>query len=102
MHHLEFFTEWTVANGQTVIIDNLKYKIRVSTFRATFPYPFTAITVDAEPVSKTSAHYIEVRKALQDDWSIDLLDPYLDVDTFVSVCEQVGIYQEEDEVSTRD
>lgn len=64
---------WLEHDGKTVTIDRIKYKIKVSSYRARYPYPHDVITVDAVPVNKRAKHYLDIKRKLGDDWVTDVL-----------------------------
>ena len=65
---------WLEANGKTVKVEGKKYKIKVSSWKAIYPYERYVISVMAEMVNKDDPEYIEVRGILRDDWSTDVLE----------------------------
>ena len=65
---------WLEANGKTVKVQGKKYKIKVSSWKAIYPYKRYVISVMAEMVDKDDPEYIEVRRILRDDWSTDVLE----------------------------
>jgi hypothetical protein len=77
MNQLQFHKEWLEHNGKTVIIENEEYKINVRTYKAIYPYEFTAIDVYAE----------------RGQYGYDLLD--CSEELFVSLDQQLGgIYKD--------
>ena len=70
---------WLQHHNKVVLIDGLKYKLDISTHKAIYPYEHTVLSVYANPVSKNSKHYREVRAVLRDDWSTDILESDIEV-----------------------
>jgi len=64
---------WLQQDGKTVLLDGIAHVIRVSTYRASYPYERDVISVQAEPVNKTTQYYLAIKKVLGDDWSTDVL-----------------------------
>jgi hypothetical protein len=84
MAHLNQYNEqWLQHAGKTVVIGGLKHRIEVNTYRAIYPYEHTVISVHAVPVSKHSKHYKEVKQQLGDDWSTDILESDVELQTEV-------------------
>ena len=82
MAHLNSYNQvWLEHNGKVVVLDNLKYRLEVSTYKAIYPYEHQVISVHAVPVSKNSKHYQEVRRVLKDDWSTDVLESSVETQT---------------------
>ena len=73
-HNYEIYKGWEDHDGARVLIDGRAHKLRVNTYVARYPVEQRVMTVHAEPVNKRSKHYREVRAALGDDWSTDVLD----------------------------
>jgi len=65
---------WLEANGKVVEVQGKKYKIKVSSWQAIYPYKRYVISVDAEMVNKNDPEYIEIRQKLGDDWSTNVLE----------------------------
>lgn len=86
---LEGREKWLDANGKIVKIDGRKHMLRVSTYRAIYPYPENVITVYAEPINKKSKYYLDTYKILKYDWSTDVLES---IELTVDVGIQVGVY----------
>ena len=82
-----FYGFWRDHHGKVVKIDGLSYRLRCSTYQQRYPYPEEVIDVAADPVSKSSAHYREVKARLGDDWSTDVLAS--DIDVQVSILRQL-------------
>lgn len=64
---------WLKHNGQTVIIDGLKCTLKVTCWQARYPYEREVMTVDADPISKSSKYYKLTKSQLRDDWTYDVL-----------------------------
>lgn len=79
MRIAKFFAEWLDHDGKFVLIDGLKYRLSVKTYRARYPVERDVISVHAEPVNKRSKHYREVKRELGDDWSTDVLESSLEL-----------------------
>lgn len=79
MRSYEIYKDWEQYHNRVVLIDGLKYRLKVSTLNAIYPYPEKKISVAAYPVNKNSKHYKEVKAVLKDDWSTDILDSDIDV-----------------------
>mgnify|MGYP001074389770 CR=1 FL=1 len=73
MHYLEHHEEWLDYDGRKVVLNGVAHKIRVSTYRAIYPYEHVAITVHADPVDKRTKYYRDTKRELGDDWSTDVL-----------------------------
>lgn len=72
--NIHYHENWMEHDGKTVRIDGHSYRLKVSTYEATYPYRHTAISVMAEPKDKDSEMYRRTRKDLGDDWSTDVLE----------------------------
>jgi len=73
-HDLRNREYWLEANGKTVKVEGKKYKIKVSSWKAIYPYERYVISVMAEMVDKDDPEYVEIRRNLGDDWSTDVLE----------------------------
>ena len=75
--------QWLEANGKVVKVEGKKYKIKVSSWLAIYPYRRFVVSVDAEMINKQDTEYLEIKKDLGDDWSTDVLESgdefYIDV-----------------------
>lgn len=67
---------WIEQNKKTVKIGGIRYTLAVSTHKAVYPYPHTALRVFATMTNKQSEGYRETRKKLGDDWSTDVLESW--------------------------
>jgi hypothetical protein len=74
MNYLSQHEEWLEHNGKGVVIDGLRYTIRVSVHHAIYPVQADMISVHAEPMSKQTDYYLKVKHQLGDDWSTDVLE----------------------------
>ncbi len=72
---------WEKHDGKLVTIDGLRCKLRVRSYEAIYPYKRRVIDVSAEPTvaAKRSEAYRTVRAKLGDDWSTDVLQSDIDV-----------------------
>lgn len=84
-----FYGEWIEHDGKVVVIDGLKCRLRCRVHQQHYPYPDEVISVDAEPISKTSTRYREIRRRLGDDWSTDVLNSGIDLQC--DILEQLGV-----------
>lgn len=64
---------WIQYNGKSVYIDGIKHIIKVSTYKAIYPYKHIALHVDAIPADKNTKYYRTLKAKLGDDFSVDLL-----------------------------
>ena len=67
---------WLNANGKEVLINGIKHILRVSVYRAIYPYEHQVLTVHAEPKNKNTEYYQATKKELGDDWSTDVLGSF--------------------------
>ena len=65
---------WREHDGKKVVIRGSKHVLRVDFFMQKYPYEAEMVRVFAVPTSKTSKNYREIRALLGDDWSIDVLE----------------------------
>ena len=68
----EFYKELEQYAGKVVTLDGLKYRLCISVYDAVYPIKEKVISAYLEPVSKKSKEYLETKKLLKDDWSIDM------------------------------
>jgi len=66
--------QWLEADGRVVTLDGIKHRLRVEQYEAIYPYKRTVTKVWATPVNRTSRYYRDIRAALGDDWSTDILE----------------------------
>lgn len=74
-------------NERTIKLDGIAYKIKFYRYRAVYPYERMCVSVDLTPVNKKSKFYLERRRQMGDDWSIDGMN--LGTDAFVKVYNQL-------------
>jgi hypothetical protein len=70
----EIYKELEQFAGKTVLIDGLQYRLCISVYEAVYPVRERVISAYLNPVSKTSKHYLESKKLLKDDWSLDMFE----------------------------
>ena len=70
---------WLDRNNEKVTIDNRKYIIKVTTWKAIYPSERSVISIQAEMINKNSKYYQDIRNQLKDDWSIDILDSSIEL-----------------------
>ena len=70
---LEFWSEY---DQRLVTIDGLRCRIRVTSYRARYPYERLVVNVHAVPTAaaRRSEKYRQRRRELGDDWFTDVLD----------------------------
>ena len=73
-HDLRGREHWVGANGKIITIEGKKYKIKVSSYKAIYPYERMVISVYAEMMDKADPEYLDTKLILGDDWSTDVLD----------------------------
>lgn len=83
----EYYKELEQFAGKIVTLDKLKYRVSVSIYNAVYPIRERVISVYLVPVSKTSKEYLETKKILKDDWSIDMLE--LSPESYVEIYKQL-------------
>ena len=81
---------WEQHDGRVVTVDGLRCKLRVTTFTQRYPYERRMIDVSAEPTraAKRTEAYLRVRRELRDDWSTDVLES--DVSVQSEILEQLN------------
>ena len=84
----QVYGEWAQHDGRTVTVGGLKCRLRCNVFMARYPVAQEMISVHAEPISRTSKAYRETRAALGDDWSTDVLDS--DIELQSEILAQLG------------
>jgi hypothetical protein len=84
-HDIKYHSVWLNHDGDLISIDNVVCQVKVRVVNAIYPYKHTAIYVDADPVDKEDPKYLETKRQLNDDWSIDILS--MDPDKIVSLLE---------------
>jgi hypothetical protein len=84
-----FYSDWMDHHGAVVLIGAEAYSIQVSSWNAIYPVRQRVISVSAVPIDRQSAHYLETKRRLGDDWSIDVLDS--DVDLQASILSQLTV-----------
>jgi 4'-phosphopantetheinyl transferase EntD len=79
---------WLSQNGKRVKLNGIVHVIKVTSFRASYPYYHDVIDVSAIPINKESKYYQTIKRELKDDWSTDILasDPEVEFE----VRQQVG------------
>lgn len=70
----KFYGDWAQHDGRTVTVNGLKCRLRCDVYTQRYPYSDQVISVHAVPVNRQSKAYRETRAALGDDWSTDVLD----------------------------
>jgi hypothetical protein len=83
MKLFQFYSNWQSHDGKIVLIDNIKHKIEVRIFEQTYPYKAQVISVHAVPLSKNSQYYKTIKLQLGDDFSTDILDSDIKVQSDV-------------------
>jgi len=73
-HDLRGREQWLGVNGKVITVRGKKYKIKVSSHKAIYPYERMVISVMAEMMDKNDLEYLETKLILGDDWSTDVLD----------------------------
>lgn len=73
-HPAEYYQEWLEHDGKKVKIDGINHILRVSTHMAIYPYRHEVISVQAEVADKSTKYYRELKARYGDDWSTDVLD----------------------------
>jgi len=66
--------QWLEVNGKIVEVEGKKYKVKVSSWFATYPYKRYIISVNADPINKRDPEYLKIKQDLGDDWSTDVLE----------------------------
>lgn len=66
--------DWIDFDGRIVKLDGINHRIRVSRYNAIYPYPRIVTTVSAEPCDRRTRYYRDIRAELGDDWSTDILE----------------------------
>jgi hypothetical protein len=81
---------WEKHDGRLVTVEGLRCKLRVSTYDAIYPYVHKVLDVSAVPTvaAKRTVAYRTVRAELRDDWSTDVLQSDVSVQSDILV--QVG------------
>ena len=74
---------WLAHKNVVIKIDGIKHRLKVDTFRATYPHQHTRINVMVEPINKNTKYYLETKRDLGDDWSTDVLDSSIALQTEV-------------------
>ena len=87
MASYEVYKDWERHDGKLVTVNGLRCKLRVRTYD---DCPVAVITVSAEPTAhaKQSEVYRAVRADLGDDWSTDVLES--DVTVQSAILAQLG------------
>ena len=57
--------KWIDRNKSIITIDNCKYKLIVTTWKAIYPYKRTVISIQAEMINKRSKYYLKVKRAFK-------------------------------------
>jgi hypothetical protein len=70
----EIYKVWTNHDGKVVTINQKKFRLKVSTYEATYPYSRHVIEVKADPINKKSKWYQDDKNLLGDDWFLDVLE----------------------------
>lgn len=65
---------WLDHDGEVVVLDGIKHRLEVDSYKAKYPREEYVISVHAVPVNKQSKYYKEIKAKLGDDWASNVLE----------------------------
>lgn len=84
----KIYGDWEQHDGKIVKIDGHNHRLRCTTYMARYPREELMIDVSAEAVNKRAKWYQEQRRQLGDDFSTDVLDS--DIELQSDIMRQLG------------
>lgn len=70
---------WAQHENKIVKVDGISCRIKISVYVQRYPYEQQVISIYAEPISHSTEKYKETKRILGDDWSTDVLDSDIEV-----------------------
>ena len=90
MHLAQYYQDtWSPHAGKTVSLDGLPCRLRVEVWTQKYPYTAEVIRVTADPLSKRTTRYLEVKAKLGDDWGTDVLASSIELQA--AILSQCGV-----------